>query len=76
MSHEPTLKNVSQMIIKLGEIITNSNRLFVTLLEAGANPTDMIALVREENAVAIGYLTSIQAVVDKMRTTGGGDNGS
>ena len=76
MSHEPTLKNVSQMIVKLGEIITNSNRLVVTLLEAGANPTDMIALVREENAVAIGYLTSIQAVVDKMRTTGGGTDGS
>jgi hypothetical protein len=76
MSHDPTLKNVSQMIIKLGEIITNSNRLFITLLEAGANPTDMIALVREENAVAIGYLTSIQAVVDKMRTTGGGTDGS
>ena len=75
MPHDPTLKNISQMIIKLGEIITNSNRLVVTLLEAGANTTDMIALIREENAVAIGYLTSIQAVVDKMRIEEAG-NGS
>ena len=76
MSHEPTLKTVSQMIVKLGDIITQSNRLFITLLEAGANSTDVIALVREQNALAIGYLTSIQAAVDKMRTTAGGDNGS
>ena len=73
MSHDPTLRTVSQMIVKLGDIITQSNRLFITLLEAGANATDMIALVREQNALAIGYLTSIQAVVYKMRTTGGAD---
>jgi hypothetical protein len=73
MAHDSTLRTVSQMIVKLGEIIANSNKLFIILLEAGANTTDVIALVRQENAVAIGYLTTIQAIVDKTRLEGGGN---
>ena len=67
----PTLKDVSKMLHKFGDILLQSHRLVLALLEGGANPTDIANMVREEQTVLAGYLTTLTAMIDIIRMESG-----
>jgi hypothetical protein len=71
MTEPVTLKRLSQMIRQFGDILAQSNRLAVTLLNSGASATDIANMLREQQATMANYLTQIAALVDLMRQHAG-----
>ena len=62
-----TLHDISRMIRDFASMMRASNDLLLALLHAGANVTDIIDVVRSEQALLGGYLARIAAVADTLR---------
>ena len=61
--------DISRMLIVAAEMHRQHTRLLVVLVEAGANPTDVIVSMRANEEMFAGYLTRISALSDTARIT-------
>lgn len=61
------LHDISRMIISAADMHRNHTRLLFSILEAGANTTDVLAELRANEEMFTGYLARIGAVVDTLR---------
>ena len=64
-----TLHDISTMIILAADMHRQHTRLLRTLLEANANPNDIINEMMSNEEMFCGYLTRITALADTLRVT-------